>query len=271
MRFAAVQLSSQADVSSNLSAARREVEGAKRAGAEVVLLPEGFAFLGGETDKARVAEQLGPDPSGDGPIVKSLRAWSRELGVVIVAGGLPEASLHPERPYNTSAVFIGGELAAKYRKIHLFDVELSDGTRLFESAGNSAGDEIVTLDIGPLRVGLSICYDLRFPELFADLRRRGAQVILLSAAFTRTTGMAHWHTLLRARAIETQCYVVASAQFGEHPRDRKTFGHSLIIDPWGEIIAELAEGSGSILADLDPARVSSVRTQMPLEKHRRLC
>lgn len=273
MRFAAVQLQSQADVSANLSAAGREVERARQSGAEVVLLPEGFAFLGAEIDKCKVAEPL-PAPGHDGslgPIASALAEWSLRLDAVVIGGGMPEQSASPERPYNTSVVFAGGRLIARYRKIHLFDVDLPDGTVLKESQGNSAGEEVVTVDLGPeIRLGLSICYDLRFPELFARQRARGSQVLTVPAAFTKTTGQAHWHTLLRARAIETQCYVVAAAQWGEHPLGRKTFGHSLIIDPWGEVIAELAEGVGFVIADVLPTKVESVRSHMPLEAHRRL-
>ncbi|OQX68067.1 MAG: hypothetical protein B6A08_12285 [Sorangiineae bacterium NIC37A_2] len=274
MRFAAVQLESQADVSANLSVAGREVERAKQSGAEVVLLPEGFAFLGAEIDKAKVSEALpapGEKGASYGPIAGELARWSKELGLVIIGGGMPEQSPNPERPYNTSVVFSGGQLVARYRKIHLFDVDLPDGTVLHESKGNTAGDEVVVFDVAPgFKAGLSICYDLRFPELFARQRELGVNVLTLPAAFTKTTGQAHWHTLLRARAIETQSYLVAAAQWGAHPLDRKTFGHSLIVDPWGEVIAELAEGIGFIIADLDPKKVEQVRTNMPLEKHRRL-
>lgn len=273
MRFAAVQLGSQADVSANLSAAGREVERARQSGAEVVLLPEGFAFLGAEVDKCQVAETLpAPGRGGPlGPIAGALADWSERFGLTVIGGGMPERSDNPERPYNTSAVFSAGRLVSRYRKIHLFDVDLPDGTVLKESQGNTAGDEVVVFNLTEeLKVGLAICYDLRFPELFAEMRALGTNVLTLPAAFTKTTGQAHWHTLLRARAIETQSYVVAAAQWGEHPLGRKTFGHSLIIDPWGDVIAELAEGVGFIVADILPSKARDVRTHMPLEAHRRL-
>lgn len=270
MRFAAVQMSSQADVASNLSAARREVEGAAKSGADVVVLPEGFAFLGPEADKRALAETLSGDPTQDGPIGSALRSWSGEFGVTLIGAGLPERSGTYERPYNTSAVFQAGRLLAGYRKVHLFDVDLADGTRLSESVATTAGDEATVIELGGARIGLSICYDIRFPEFFQRQRQAGVSVLALGAAFTRTTGQAHWHILLRARAIETQCYVVAAAQYGEHPRGRKTFGHSLIVDPWGEILAELPIGPGFIVADVDVERVLSIRSQMPLEQHRRL-
>jgi deaminated glutathione amidase len=267
MKFAAVQLNSQDTVDANLSAARVQVERAVSLGAQVILLPEGFAFLGAETAKAAVAEDLGgPEP---GPIASSLASWSLKWGVTIIGGGMPVKSPDPMRPYNTSVVFTRGELVAQYSKVHLFDVELKDGTVLRESAGNAAGDEVVVQDLEGMRTGLAICYDLRFPAFFALQREHGAEVLTLPAAFTRTTGQAHWHTLLRARAIETQCYVVAAGQAGEHPLGRKTFGHSMIIDPWGEVVAELPEAPGVICADLDPARVQSIREQMPVWTHRR--
>jgi deaminated glutathione amidase len=270
MRIAAVQLSSQEDVDANLSAARREVERAHEAGARVVVLPEGFAFLGSDAAKRRVAERLSTVPSEDGPIARALRSWSSDLGLVIVAAGLSEVSQEPGRPFNTSAVFANGQLLARYHKIHVFDVDLPDGTRRCESSSTTPGDDVVVFDEGPMRAGLAICYDLRFPELFRKERQLGCHMILLGAAFTRTTGRAHWHTLIRARAIETQCYVVAAAQCGEHPGGHQSFGHSLIVDPWGEVLAELAEGTGVIVADVDLERVNSIRAQMPIEAHRRL-
>ncbi|HSC89508.1 MAG TPA: nitrilase-related carbon-nitrogen hydrolase, partial [Polyangiaceae bacterium] len=193
------------------------------------------------------------------------------LGVVLIGGGMPERSDDPARPYNTSVVIgRGGELLGSYRKVHLFDVDLPDGTQLTESAGNSAGGEVAVVDVLGLRVGLSICYDLRFPELFAQERELGAQLLTLPAAFTATTGAAHWHVLLRARAIETQCYLLAAAQWGEHPRGRRTYGHSLVIDPWGVVLDERAEGLGFVCADVAPERVEQVRSSMPLAAHRRL-
>jgi len=270
MRFAAVQMSSQAQVASNLSVARREVEGAAKAGADVVVLPEGFAFLGPESDKRVLAETVSDEPAQDGPIGSALRGWTKEFGVTLIAAGFPEQSGDPQRPYNTSAVFQAGKLIARYRKMHLFDVDLADGTRLSESVATSAGEEATVIELATARVGLSICYDIRFPEFFQKQRQEGVNVLALGAAFTRTTGQAHWHILLRARAIETQSYLVAAAQYGEHPRDRKTFGHSLIVDPWGEILAELPDGPGFIIADVDVERVRSIRAQMPVESHRRL-
>ena len=267
MRAAALQLESQDDVAANLAVIAPLLRAAREDGAELVVLPEGFAFLGAEVDKAAHAEELG----AGGPIQDFLRNQAVTHDFTIIAGGLPEKSADAARPYNTSLVVTPeGELAERYRKIHLFDVDLKDGTKLTESAGNSAGDEVRVVRVGDFGVGLSICYDLRFPELFRRERDGGAHVLTLPAAFTKTTGSAHWHVLLRARAIETQCYVIAAAQWGQHPRGRETFGDSLVIDPWGEVLAEKTEGVGFITADLSLERVLSVREQMPLERHRRL-
>jgi len=267
VRVAALQLSSQADVSENLRGVRGLLDRAAADGASVALLPEGFAFLGSEVDKARHAETFG----AGGPIQDFLQETAARLDLTLIAGGMPERSDVPERPYNTSVV-IGpdGSVLERYRKVHLFDVELSDGTKLTESAGNSAGDVPRTVELSGLIFGLSICYDLRFPELFAAERQAGAHVLTVPAAFTATTGRAHWHVLLRARAIETQCYVVAPAQWGSHPRDRHTFGHTLIVDPWGEIVAEWGEGVGLATAEISLERIESVRAQMPIAAHRRL-
>lgn len=265
-RVAALQVSSQDHIPENLASCRSLLVRAAELGSEVAVLPEGFAFLGSEVEKAEHAETWG----AGGLIQDFLLEQATRLGLDLIAGGLPEKSPDPARPYNTSVVVSRqGELLGKYRKIHLFDVDLSDGTRLTESAGNSPGDSAAVVRVGELNFGLAICYDVRFPELFARERSAGAQVLTVPAAFTFTTGQAHWHVLLRARAIETQCYVVAPAQWGTHPRGRKTFGSSLIIDPWGEILAELPEGVGVITADLESARLDDVRARMPIERHRR--
>lgn len=262
-RIAALQLSSQADVLENLSVCRGLLQEVAEEGAQVVLLPEGFAFLGSEKEKAKLAEEWG----AGGPIQDFLREEAARLGITLIAGGLPEKSPEAARPYNSSVV-VGpdGERRATYRKIHLFDVNLADGTRLHESAGTTPGTEPAVVDVGEWRYGLSICYDVRFPELYAEQCRQGAQVLTIPAAFTQTTGEAHWHILLRARAIETQCYVVAAAQWGTHPRGRKTFGHTLVIDPWGQILAEKSEGLGWVCASLDATRQKSIREQMPLRR-----
>lgn len=266
MKVAALQLCSQENVADNLRDAGAIVREAVAAGAQLLLLPEGFAYLGGEEGKAAIAETLG----APGLIQEQVASWCREYGVSIIAGGLPEKSPDPARPYNTSVAYDeSGTIIASYRKIHLFDVELSNGTTLKESAATHPGTTPVVTTVRGVPTGLSICYDLRFPELFRWMTEHGAQLVTVPAAFTRTTGIAHWHVLLRARAIENQCWVAAAAQQGTHPKGRQTFGHALIVDPWGEIVAERAEpGLGFALAEIDLGKVASVRAQMPLRDHR---
>lgn len=265
MKVAALQLCSQENVETNLRDAGKLVRDAADAGAEVVVLPEAFAYLGGEEGKPLLAEVLG----AGGVIQDSVASWCREHSICIIAGGLPEKSPDAARPFNTSAVFDeNGKVLAFYRKIHLFDVELNDGTTWNESAATHPGSKPVVTSVCGVPTGLSICYDLRFPQLYQWMADRGAQLITVPAAFTRTTGLAHWHVLLRARAIETQCWVVAAAQQGQHPLGRQTFGHALIVDPWGEVVAERTEpGLGFALAEIDLNKVLSVRAQMPVRDH----
>jgi predicted amidohydrolase len=271
---AAVQLSSQADVSSNLDRAQALVAEAARRGAELVLLPENFAFLaGGEEERRAIAEDLGSTGDGgppEGPIGRRLAEMARANRVWLLGGGMPERSADRDRPFNTCAVFApDGRLAARYRKIHLFDVDLAERSYR-ESNASSAGDAPVVVDAAGLRVGLSICYDLRFPELYRALSAAGAEVLVVPAAFTVTTGKDHWHVLLRARAIEAQAYVVAAAQWGKHPGGRLTFGKSCIVDPWGEIVAHASEGEGVITAAIDRGYLKRVRASLPSLQHRRL-
>jgi predicted amidohydrolase len=263
---AAVQLSSQADVAANLERAETFVAEAARRGAALVLLPENFAFLGGtEEERRAIAEDL-----DTGPIARRLAEMARAHGIWVIGGGMPERSADPNRPYNTCAVFApDGSVAGRYRKIHLFDVELTERAYR-ESAASSAGSDPLTLAAAGLAVGLSICYDLRFPELYRALSAAGAQVLAVPAAFTVTTGKDHWHVLLRARAIEAQAYVVAAAQWGKHPGGRVTYGKSCIVDPWGEIIAHASEGEGVITAVVDRGYLAKVRAALPSLRHRRL-
>ena len=265
---AAAQLSSQSDVAENLATAARVVAEAKARGAELVLLPENFAFMGDEQVRATHAETLGDLTA---PIQSALARMAREARVTLVAGGMPERSNDARRPYNAALCFAPtGELVASYRKIHLFDVSLADGTAYRESDGNLAGTGPVVFDAGGFRIGLSICYDVRFPELYRELVSLGAEVLLLPAAFTLHTGKDHWHVLTRARAIESQSYVVAAAQWGKHPLGRTTYGHALVADPWGTVIAEAPDGIGFALASLDSARIQDIRTSLPALTHRRL-
>ncbi|AKT39810.1 carbon-nitrogen hydrolase family protein [Chondromyces crocatus] len=266
--WGAVQLSSQGEIEENLDRVAALVDEAAQRGARTVLLPENFAYMGDEDGKRGFAEDL---DAANGPIARRIAEIARSAGVTIVAGGFPERSDDPARPYNTCAVFgADGALRSRYRKIHLFDVETTDGMRYCESASTMAGSEAQIVEIDGLRVGLSICYDLRFPELYRRLSAEGCEVIVVPAAFTLLTGKDHWLVLLRARAIEAQAYVVAAAQWGTHPHRRATFGKSCIIDPWGEVIAQASEGEGVVTAPLDLAYLSRVRARVPALEHRRL-
>jgi deaminated glutathione amidase len=268
MHVAVVQLNAQDDVAANLARMRHWIAQAAAAGAQLVALPENFAFMGEEAAKRELAERL--DGAFPGPILGALVESATQHGVWIVGGGLPERSDDLARPYNTSIlVDPRGAIAATYRKVHLFDVSLPDGTSIRESAATSAGSQPVTAEVMGVRVGLSVCYDVRFPELYRKLADEGARIVTVPAAFTLTTGKDHWHVLLRARAIENQVYVLAPAQHGKHPRGRQTFGKSLIVDPWGEVIAQCSEGEGFATARMDFAYQDRVRTSLPSLLHRK--
>ncbi len=267
LRVGAVQLCSTPDLPANLATCRTLVERAAAEGAQLAVLPECFAFLGrSEGDKMPHAESL----ERGGPILDTLRELATRRGIWIVGGGLPEiVPGDPKRAYNTAVVVDPrGQIAARYRKIHLFDVDIPGGAVMRESDATRAGDELVVVDIGGAKVGLSICYDVRFPELYRRLvKDKGAEVLLVPAAFTAHTGAAHWHLLLRARAVEDQAWVVAAAQWGQHNEKRQSFGHSLVIDPWGTVAGEQADGDGVVLASLDGETVEKRRTQMPCLSH----
>ncbi|MFO0658314.1 MAG: carbon-nitrogen hydrolase family protein [Polyangiaceae bacterium] len=268
MKIAAVQMNSHDDVAKNLSVVRARVAEAAKQGASVVLLPENFAFMGGTDEQRReVMEPL----DGNGPIVSALLSLAREHAVTIIAGGMPERSSTEGKVHNTLLVISpDAKIQAVYRKIHLFDVDAGDGQKYRESDAVVPGDEVVVAEIGGLKFGLAICYDLRFPELFRKLVERGAEVLVLPAAFTLMTGKDHWHALLRARAIENQCFVVAAAQWGSHPKGRQTYGKSLVIDPWGDVIAQASDGEGLVFAELNRERLAKLRQSFPALSHRRL-
>ena len=268
MRVAAIQMNSGADVSRNLDLAADLLGDAARQGCRLAALPENFALMPDRgRDKADHAEH-----PGTGPIQEFLAATSEALGLWIVAGSMPLVSPEQERVFGGCLVFDDkGHTQAVYRKIHLFDVDLPDREESYrESHSMYPGDEPVSVDTPIGRIGLTICYDLRFPELFRILVDDGASIFTVPAAFTATTGEAHWHTLLRARAIENLSYVIAPGQFGMHPDDRETYGHSLIVDPWGRVLAEQATGNCAVIADIDPASTAAVRERFPALANRRL-
>jgi predicted amidohydrolase len=268
MQIAAVQLNTQDDLRENLDRVRHWVGKAADAGAQVVVLPENFAFMGEEARKRELAEWI--DVSFPGPILGALVECATQKGVWLIGGGMPEQSGDPQRPYNTSVVVDPrGRIAATYRKVHLFDVSLADGQSYRESAATSAGSEAASVEVLGVRFGLSVCYDVRFPELYRRLVDQGARVITVPAAFTLTTGKDHWHALLRARAIENLVYVVAPAQHGKHPRGRQTYGKSIIVDPWGEVIAQCSEGEGFAMTRLDFEYQDRVRNSLPSLLHRK--
>jgi predicted amidohydrolase len=272
MRAAVVQLSSQDDVPRNLGRVGELVARAASDGARLVTLPENFAFMGEEAKKRELAEKVerGTSARGLGPIVSTLAELATRHGIWILGGGMPERSDDPARPFNTSVlVDPRGTITAAYRKVHLFDVSLPDGTSLRESAATTAGGEALTAEVLGVRVGLSVCYDVRFPELYRRLVDQGARVITVPSAFTLATGKDHWHVLLRARAIENQVYVLAPAQHGRHPKGRQTYGKSIVVDPWGEVVAQCSEGEGVVTAELDFGYQDRVRTALPSLLHRK--
>ncbi|MET3550288.1 carbon-nitrogen hydrolase family protein [Burkholderia sp. 567] len=261
-RVAALQMVSTPDVARNLAEAGRLIAEAAGDGAQLVLLPEYFCFMGHrDTDKLALAE-----PYRDGPIQQFLAQAAQRHGVWLIGGTLPLKAPEPDRVLNTTLVFDpSGQEAARYDKIHLFNFEKGDES--FDEARTiRAGETVVTFDAPFGRVGLSVCYDLRFPELY---RRMGdCALIVVPSAFTYTTGRAHWEMLLRARAVENQCYVLAAAQGGKHENGRRTWGHSMLVDPWGEIVAVRDEGASVVTGELDPQRIADVRQSLPAWRHR---
>jgi predicted amidohydrolase len=263
VRVAAVQLNSAGDKGSNLAAAERLVRAAAAGGAELVALPEKWNLLAAGAEMAAGAEPL------DGPSLTAARGWARELGVHLLAGSIAKSGGEDGKAFNTS-VLIGadGEDLAVYRKIHMFDVE-AGGVEYRESEHEQPGEEIVLAPAAGVDLGLTVCYDLRFPELFRILAVRGARVIAVPSAFTMATGRDHWQVLLRARAIENQVFVVAPNQTGEAPPHYSSYGRSTIIDPWGVVLATAADGEGLAVADLDLGAQERIREQLPSLANRR--
>jgi deaminated glutathione amidase len=263
MRAAAVQLNSQEDKQRNLEVAERLVRAAARDGAELVCLPEKWNLLGGSEALVEGAEPL------DGPSLSAARIWARDLRIHLVAGSIAERVEGHDRLFNTS-VLIGpqGDDVATYRKIHMFDVEVG-GVTYRESDHEEGGEEIVSAPLGELELGLSVCYDLRFPELYRILAVRGARIITVPSAFTQATGRDHWEVLLRARAIENQAFMVAADQFGEAPPHYNSYGRSAIVDPWGVVLAMAPDEECFVAADLDIEAQERIREKLPALANRR--
>jgi nitrilase len=265
MRVTLVQTNPQDDKAANLAEAERLIRAAVAEDrSDLVVLPEVFALMSDDGELKRACAEDLPD----GETYRLLQGLSRELSVAIHGGSWHERG--PEKLFNTTVVFdrTGAELA-RYRKIHLFDVETPDGKQYRESKSIAGGRDVVTYELDGHVFGCTICYDLRFPELFQALMRKGAEVILVPAAFTLQTGKDHWEPLLRARAIETECYVLAAAQWGPHARGTKhTYGHSMAVDPWGHVIARARDGVGWVTARMDFDYLRRVRGMIPVHRHK---
>lgn len=274
LEIAVAQLNAQDDVDQNLHVIESLADRAR--GVRLLALPEGCTILGDIEKKRAAAEPIpaiGEFPR-EGKALRALSAIAESHRTFVFAGGVALATNDRTRPNNAHVVFDpDGRIVALYRKVHLFDVDLADGTRHKESDSTMPGEpaiDRVCVDVDGWRLGLTICYDVRFPELYRKLVDAGAHALFVPSAFTVPTGKDHWHVLLRARAIESQCYVVAAAQWGKHPGGRLTYGKSLVADPWGDVVAQVSDGVGVARTTLDPKRVADVRAQLPSLKHRRI-
>ncbi len=267
-RVAAVQMASGPNVSANLLEAARLIGMATDEGADLIVLPENFAMIGmSETDKIEIKEQ-----AGDGPIQDFLSQQAAKQGVWLVGGTLPLVTANENKIRAASLLFDDkGQQQARYDKIHLFDVTLNEGQDNYEeSLTIEPGNEVVVVDTPFGKLGLGVCYDLRFPELFRCMLDQGVEIVALPSAFTAITGRAHWEVLVRARAIENLCYVVAAAQGGYHVNGRETHGDSMVVDPWGVVLDRLQGGSGVVSVDIDREKLVSTRRAFPAISHRKL-
>jgi predicted amidohydrolase len=269
MKVALIQMNSGSDKAANLAAARALIEQAvAEEKPDWICLPEVFDFMGGSFEQKSAAAEILPG----GPAYKMLQGLAKTHGVFIHAGSILEQIEGEKRVGNTTVAFNrNGDEIARYRKIHMFDITAPDGAQYKESATMKPGDAVVTYDCEGVTVGCSICYDLRFPALFQALADKGAEIIALPAAFTLQTGKDHWETLIRARAIENEVYMCASAQTGVHMQgneQRSTWGHSMLVDPWGQVIARASDGVGYVAGRIDPERIKKVRAMIPVAQHR---
>ena len=267
-KIAAIQMASGTNVSANLIEVSKQIVSAAEDGAKLIVLPESFALMGmTDAEQVEISEE-----QGQGRIQEFLSAQAKENQVWIIAGTLPIKSENANKVYAACFVYNDkGEQVSRYDKIHLFDVYLEATSETYhESETLDAGKNIVVIETPFGKVGLAICYDLRFPELFRQLVLQGAEIIVVPSAFTASTGKAHWDLLLRARAVENLCYVVASAQGGYHVSGRETYGHSMIVDPWGTVIDCLPNGSGYVIADIDIENINKIRHSFPVLQHRKI-
>jgi predicted amidohydrolase len=267
-RVAVCQMTSGPDLDRNLDQALSLIRVAAAEGAQLCCLPENFERMASAAEKQAGATPLnGPGAA----VLDPIRAAARELGLWVLAGSFAERIDASTKIYNTSALIDDqGEIASVYRKIHLFDVEIGDGAQYRESELVQPGERLTVAETPVGQLGLSICYDVRFPELYRELVKLGAELLAVPAAFTAKTGQAHWEVLLRARAIENQCFVVAPAQTGRHPGDRKTWGHAMIVDPWGTLLADAGHEVGVVAAEVNLDQLRELRRTMPVLGHRRL-
>ncbi|OEE21157.1 carbon-nitrogen hydrolase family protein [Aliivibrio fischeri] len=261
-----VQMTSGAEPDENIKQLKLKLKGLQLQGAKLVLTPENCIVFGKKDDYERYAE-----PVGKGVLQDQLSALARHYQLWLVIGSFPTRNENGSLS-TTSLVFDdNGHLVEHYNKLHMFDVDVEDRHQSYrESDTFTAGDDIKVVDTPIGKVGLSICYDVRFPQLYSELRKQGAEIILVPAAFTKVTGYAHWDILLRSRAIETQCWVLAAGQWGKHGAGRETWGHSMIIDPWGNKVTAQQEGTGVIIADIDLEQMNQIRKKMPVAQHARL-
>ena len=266
MNAAAIQMTSGDDIAANIAALEPLLEQAVAQGAQFVATPENTFYM--RREGTAPMDDVAMDAHAG---VAYAKAAAKKHSIWLLIGSIRAREAGMDKPFNRSILFSpDGNIAASYDKIHLFDVTLEGGHSYRESSQAEAGGEAVLADMGGLKLGMSICYDVRFPNLYRSLALKGAQVLSVPSAFTRPTGAAHWHTLLKARAIENACYVIAPAQCGVHPGGRETYGHSLIIDPWGQVVAEATSDVPQvIIAPLDAARVAAVRAQIPVLTHHR--
>lgn len=266
MKLACIQMTSARDPADNLPVIEARLRKAAALGAELIALPETCVFM----ERGRAAMQARLTSQKDNADLKQIAALTGELGVPVLIGSMVLAAPSGDKAVNRSLLLgADGHVQAVYDKVHMFDVTLASGETHAESAAYQAGDTLVVSDVGAARLGLSICYDVRFAGLYRRLAEAGAQIICVPSAFTVPTGQEHWHVLLRARAIETGCFIVAPAQVGRHENGRETYGHSLIIDPWGHVLAEAGDDEDMIIADLDLSLVDKARAQIPALTHGR--